>query len=76
METFDVAVIAFTLGSAIGLVIGNWTSKLTLRVEFERGRLAGINQLWPYIAQSCIQQLLASHRKPAGDPPPGGADGA
>lgn len=71
MEYID-AFFIFTAGVSLGLVIGHWLRKQTLRLEYERGQLDGINRLWPYLVRAMFEQLHANHRKPAGDAPTGG----
>lgn len=75
MEYTDVFSL-FVAGLAIGFIAGHWTRKQDLKLEYERGRLAGISFLWPHLARAWIEQILASPRKSAGDPPTGGAGGA
>jgi len=71
MEHLD-AISTFAAGLALGLVIGHWLRKQTLRLEYERGRMDGINELWPHLVSSWLGDLLARRRKPAGNAAPGG----
>lgn len=60
-----------TLGASIGLIaglyIGSLVSKSTRRLEYERGRLDGINALWPYILRYLASGEHARYETPSGD---------
>ena len=49
---------AFTAGIAIGIIIGHWASKSERALEYERGKLDGINLLWPAV-ESLFRRELA-----------------
>ena len=48
---------AFTAGIAIGIIIGHWASKSERHLEYERGKLDGINLLWPAIESLFRREL-------------------
>jgi hypothetical protein len=75
METSD-AFTLFTAGLALGLMLGRWLGKAERKLEYERGRIDGINLLWPHLVAYWKRDILASHRKPAEDPQDGGGAGA
>lgn len=70
MEYID-AFSFFSAGLALGLIVGHRLSKQTLRLEYERGQLDGINRLWPHLVRTMLEQLHAKHRESARDTPAG-----
>lgn len=66
MEAID-AFTAFTLGLALGFVIGAFVRKSDRELEFEKGRLHGINQIWPHLVAAITARVLAERGTPARD---------
>lgn len=75
METFD-AITLLTAGIALGIIVGHWLGKADQRLEYERGKLDGINTLWPHLVRAWTNELLASRSKPTGDASTGRDGGA
>ena len=74
MEAID-AFTAFTLGLALGFCLGAYIRKADRELEFEKGRLHDINQLWPHLVAAITARVLAERRAPARDQAPGGGSG-
>lgn len=45
-------------GISLGAIIGHWISKQERRLEYERGKLDGINYLWPYYMEAVWGKIL------------------
>jgi hypothetical protein len=69
------ALTAFSLGLALGFFLGAFVRKADRQLEFEKGRLHGINQLWPHLIAAITARVLAERRAPARDEAPGGGGG-
>jgi hypothetical protein len=61
METLD-AVTLFISGASIGFIGGHWFCKRTDGpLEYSRGKLDGVNELWPHLVSAWID--AAKHRR-------------
>lgn len=49
-------------GISIGIVIGHWAAKQEKDLEYERGKLDGINTLWPYLTDAWAKEIAAQFR--------------
>ncbi len=62
METLD-ALTFFALGLSLGFFLGAYVRKADRDLEFEKGRLHGLNQLWPhFVAATAARVYLAQAR--------------
>lgn len=49
---------AFSGGISIGLIFGHWASKQERRLDYERGKIDGINYIWPYYIEAVWGKIL------------------
>ncbi|TXH90326.1 MAG: hypothetical protein E6Q78_05125 [Rhodoferax sp.] len=66
MEIFD-ALSLFSSGAALGILIGHWLARADRRLDYERGRLDGINELWPHLVSAWIDAVVSKRGKPSTD---------
>lgn len=67
---------AFSGGIGIGLMFGHWISKQERRLEYERGKLDGINYIWPYYVEEVWGRILRRDGQHGANKKVGGDGGA
>ena len=58
MEAFDVAILCFSAGCALGIIIGRQERKLERKFQFDRGFAAGIDWLWQQAFRAELERIL------------------
>ncbi len=71
METLD-ALTFFALGLSLGFFLGAYVRKADRDLEFEKGRLHGLNQLWPHFVAATAARVIAERGATSRDQAPGG----
>lgn len=66
---------ALVAGVAAGIPIGHWISKGERRLEYERGKLEGINLWWPEYIKCRVENILRSNHQHESDKAAGSSSG-
>jgi hypothetical protein len=55
------------LALCLGIAIGHFISRQERRLEYERGKLDGINLIWKHYVALLLRDALRTYRAPARD---------